>query len=500
MQENTNKAIVFNSLILYAKLIITTITGLITTRYALKALGVDDFGLFSVLGSIITFIAIFNTIMLSASNRFISVAIGCGSLEETNEQFNINLTIHVAIAVITLLIAIPAGDWYILNYVHYAGSIENAVNVFHYAVIGSVISFVGVPYNGLLMAKERFWVFSLTDVVTHVLKMIVAIMLVNHFENKLDVYAFSQAGLTAVATLVYFLYCKKNFSDIVRLKVPRNKSKYKEMFLFSSWVSFGAIATVGKSQGAAILVNAFFNTAMNTALGLANTVNALIMSFANNIDKPIAPQITKSYATGNMERCTELVIMSIKFTFLVMLLISAPFLVNSYWIYNLWLGQVPDYVESFVMLVIIDALVTSLNSGLSNLIFASGKIKIYQLSINTLRLAAILGAYFALKISGEPLFLLYSYIIISIIIFFAGQMVLKRTLDFDTSILWKQSYIPCLIVSALFVPCCFIPSSFYAIPVYIAVEIYLCVLIYFIALNEHERKVILGILKKISKK
>lgn len=500
MQENTNSAIAFNSLILYAKLIITTITGLVTTRYALRALGVDDFGLFSVLGSIITFIAIFNTIMLSASNRFISVAIGRGSLEETNEQFNINLTIHVAIAIVTLLIALPAGDWYILNHVHYAGSIDNAINVFHYAIIGSVISFVGVPYNGLLMAKERFWVFSLTDVVTHVLKMIIAIMLVNHFANKLDVYALSQAGLTAIATLVYFLYCKKNFKDIVRLKIPRNKGKYKEVFLFSSWVSFGAIATVGKSQGAAILVNAFFNTAMNTALGLANTVNALIMSFANNIDKPIAPQITKSYAAGNMDRCTELVIMSIKFTFLVMLLISAPFLVNSYWIYNLWLGQVPDYVESFVILVIIDALVTSLNSGLSNLIFASGKIKLYQLTINTLRLLAILGAYFALTIWGEPWYLLYSYIVFSVIIFFAGQIVLKRTLEFDTSILWKQSYIPCLIVSALFAPCCFIPTSFYPIPVYLAVEFYLCVLIYFIALNSHERVVIKGILKKISRR
>lgn len=154
MNENTNRAIAINSIILYFKLAIITVTGLLTTRFALQALGVNDFGLFSVIGSIISFITIFNTIMVATSNRFISVALGKGNNEVVNEQFNLCFLIHVVIAIFTLLIFIPLGDYYIKNYLNYTGDISTAVDVFRFSVIGSVISFIGVPYNGLLVAKK----------------------------------------------------------------------------------------------------------------------------------------------------------------------------------------------------------------------------------------------------------------------------------------------------------------------------------------------------------
>lgn len=500
MQENSNRALFINSIVLYCKLAINIVTGLLTTRYALAALGIVDYGLFAVLGSVISFVGIINTIMVAASNRFISVAIGRNNTDEINEQFNISFTIHSAIALLTLVFAIPLGDWYIYNYINFEGNIEDAINVFHYSIIGAIISFIGVPFHGLLMAKERFIVPSIADVLSHILKMIIAFLLINHFQNKLIIYAFSQSGLTVLTTLIYIIYCRINFATIIKYKFCKEKRKYKNVFEFSSWVAFGAFATIGKNQGAAMLVNIFFNTTMNTALGLANSINTLISQFSNSISQPIAPQITKNYASGNLIRCDELLVMSTKFTYLITLCISVPFFVSPKWIFSLWLGYLPPYLIEFAHLIIIDTLILSLNSGISNMIFASGKIRLYQLIVNVLRVSAVVSAYFALKWGEFPYLLFYAYIIFSILIFFAGQWILHKTLNYDNTILWRKSYIPSIIVSVLFFPICFLLRDFRPLLQIIIAEIYLVVLIVLFGLTKSEKeKFISVILKHLNK-
>ena len=487
MQENTNKIIAFNTLVLYVRVVFNAITTLFAVRFALKALGVVDYGLYSVLGSIVSFMAIFNTIMLATSNRFIAVAIGKGDLREVNEQFNINLLIHILIAFLTLAVALPIGDWYILRFVNYGGDINLALKVFQFSIIGSALSFVSVPYNGLLMAKEKFWVFCGTDIIVHLLKMLLAISLLYFFENKLLVYSIGMAICISLPVLVYYIYCKKVFPEIVKFSLSRNKAKYKEVFSFSGWVAYGAFAMVGQSQGAALLVNNFFNTVMNTALGVANQAYALVSTFASSITQPIAPQITKNYASGNLDRCYSLFVFSNKLAFLSMLFISSPFLVAPEWILEVWLGKVPSFAISFIILITIDALVQSLYSGISNLIFASGKIVLYQLVINTLRLTALFLGYVVLK-AGAPAYALYfAYIGISVLVFFVMQVILHKTIGFDNSLLWKKSYLPSFGVAVFFIPCCFLFSFVPPLLRIIIVAIYLVVLIYCISLSKEER-------------
>lgn len=504
MNENTNRAIAINSIILYFKLAIITVTGLLTTRFALQALGVNDFGLFSVIGSIISFITIFNTIMVATSNRFISVALGKGNNEVVNEQFNLCFLIHVVIAIFTLLIFIPLGDYYIKNYLNYTGDISTAVDVFRFSVIGSVISFIGVPYNGLLVAKEKFLVFSLTDTIAHIVKMAVAFTLIYFFQQKLLIYAITQGLLTAVPTLLYGLYCQSKYPDIVKFKLSFDQSKYRAVLSFSGWVAYGAVATVGKNQGAQIIVNTFFTTLLNTALGLANTVGMFLTSFANSISQPIAPQITKNYAAGDINRCNELLIMSTKYTYLLTLCISLPFLACADWILGLWLGNVPEYVVLFTVLILIDTLVTAFNSGISNIIFASGKIKLYQISINTIRLLSIFVAYFALKYGLPAQALLWTYILFSIVIFFVSQIVLSRTIGFDNRLLWKQSYVPSFQISALLTPVFLVPFSIHPSFVILISELYFIILVYGFGLSKKEKQYIDGkvnaIFNKISQK
>lgn len=499
VQENTNKAITINSIILYAKMGITTICGLLTTRFALQALGIVDFGLYSVLGGIISFIGIFNTIMLTTSNRYIAVAIGKGDEVEANRVFNVNLTIFLGIALTILTICYPIGHWYIYRYVNYDGDINNAMMVFMLSVAGSVISAVGTPYNGLLVAKEKFLVFSLVGILTQIVKLMVSIILVNHFTNKLLIYTITLALMTGLPTIIYWRYCVYRYSNIVRWSFVKDKALYKEILGFSGWVSYGAIACIAKAQGAALLVNAFFNTVMNTALGIANSIYSYVNLFAQNVTQPIAPQITKNYAAGNIDRTVELVVMSTKFSFLLTFLMGVPFFVDCEWILQVWLGEVPPYAVSFTMLLIIDSIVESFNSGISPIIFASGKIVLYQVLINTLRILSIMVAFFALRAGYGPQSLFIAYIVITAIIVITTQWVLRKTIDYDFSILFKRSYIPSIITIVLFLPILFVATSVHPIVRMLYSCGYLCVLYYFIGLSKKERSILLKFVKKFKK-
>lgn len=497
---NENKRIVKNSLILYARLLIVSVCSLFTTRYALKALGVDDFGLFSVVGSIIVFMAIINTIMVSTSTRFITVALGRGDIEDANKQFNVNLIIHIAIAVATLLLALPLGELYIHKFINYGGDINNAIMVYRISIISSVISFIGVPYNGLLMAKEKFIVFCSRDVFTAIAKLVTAILLVYYFDNKLLIYALTLGVATAYPTIAFIIYCRKHYPETVRVRLIKDKKRYKEVFTFSAWTAFGAVATIGRQQGAALIINMFFNTVMNTALGIANSVNHLITMFSQNISKPIAPQITKSYAAGDMKRCSTLMVATSKYGFLLMLFISAPFLVKPEWILGLWLGEFPEYTVTFLILITIDSLIMSMNMGIAEVINAHGNIKLFQISINTFRLLSIVVAYFVLRAGAQPYSLFIVYIVFNIIIFFVRQWVLNRTVKFNNMILIKGAYLPSLAVFALFAPWMFLDIPLSPIFTLAFMYTYLCITILFIGLKRSERRKIFSIIQKRIKK
>lgn len=447
MKENTNRSIALNSIILYIRLIINLVCSLFATRFSLAALGVSDYGLYAVLGGIISFMSILNTIMVATTNRYISVAIGKGDVIEIREQFNVNLFIHIFIALITLVTMIPLGEWYVYHYVNYDGNMDVASKILLISLVGSVISFISVPYNGLMMAKENFITFCSVDVIAHILKLLVAYLLIDNFENKLLIYAGSLAFLTALPTLIYYVYCNVKYREITQFTLVKDIDKYKDVLSFSVWVGYGAIASVAKTQGAAVIVNMFFNTIMNTALSVANTVNSLISLLSQNVSQPIAPQLMKAYAAGNSSRCDELLVLSTKFTYLISFLVAMPLLLETEWVIKIWLGEVPAYSVVFCRLLIIDTLVTALNSGISNVIFASGKIRAYQIIINTLRLLSLVAAYFALKYGLPPQSLLIVYIAFSVIIFFSTQLVLHKTLNYDNMILWKHSYFPSFIVT-----------------------------------------------------
>lgn len=496
IQENTDKAIAKNTAVLYAKLVITAVCGFLTTRFALQALGVIDFGLFSILGSIISFVAILNTIMVSTTNRYIAVALGKGDSQQANTQFNVCLLFHLIIAIISALVAYPLGFWYIHNALHYDGNISNALFVYNVTVTASIFSFFSVPYSGLLSAKENFWIYCLPSIIGAFIKLGVSILITYFFIHKLYIYASVTALYAIYPPLHYMYYCRRHYKDIVAFKFVRDKSLYKEISSFSGWVSYGAVAYIGKAQGAAILVNMFFNTVMNTALGVANSINSIVGEISRSTCQTIDPQITKNYVSGNRNRTDYLLVLSTKISFLIMFLISTPFLVDCEWVLSLWLGNVPDFAVVFTILLIIDNLVDSMNAGVKSLIFASGKIMLFQIVPSTLKLISIIVAYFVLRMGAPAYALIIVYIFFSVLVVVSNQLILKRTVSFDNSLLFKGSYIPSSLIVILSLPVFLLKLVPNHLLWLLIAMLYVTLLVLFIGLSKNERIHLLEFVKR----
>lgn len=496
MEKNANRTIVINSILLYARLGITTLCSVFSTRYALLALGVSDFGLMSVVASVITFMSVVNTTMVSASNRFIAVAIGKGDMAEINRTFNVCLIIHLAIALLTLALAYPLGHYYIYNILQYDGSLDLVIKVYDINIIGAIIAFIGVPYNGLLIAKERFFVFCLTDVICNLVKVAVTYMLISHFSDKLLVYTYLLAFVAGFPTLLFMAYCHKFFDVITKVRIIKDRKPYIDILTFSLWIGYGAVAIVGRTQAAAMLINAFFNTVMNAALGISNYVLQMIMLIAQNVTKPISPQITKAYASGDIDRCNTLVVLSAKLSFIVVFVVGAPLFCEMEYILGLWLDSVPPYSVMFSRLFVVNMLVDSLNSGISEYVMAGGKIRRYQIYVNTLYLLSIPAAYVVLYLGAEAWWLLVVYIIFSVFILMTRQYVMRLEYGFDTRVLWKRVYIPSMIAIIVFAPIIYIVRPINLLNSLVLEEIVALAIVFMVCLDGKERKYITSMYKR----
>lgn len=448
-----NKLIIKNSSYLYIRLIVTSVVSLFTTRIILKNIGIEDYGIYTIIGGIVLLIGFINTVMLSVSNRFIAFEVGSGSISSTNRIFNTCLIIHILIAIIALFIGLPFGEWYIHNYVNISSEkIIVAIWVFRFSLIGSIVSFIGVPYNGLLIAKENFLPYTIIEIINTFLKLIIACLILIVTKDKLIVFAGLMSILTMTPTFFYFIYCKFKYTNIVKFLFNSNIFEYRIILSFSVWVGYGALAFVGKIQGANLLLNYYFGTAINASLGIANSLNAIIITFAANLSNAISPQITKTFAANELKRTEDLVIANSKYNFFLLLFPALPLFLEVEYIMNIWLFEVPPRVSIFIRLMIIDSLIGGLNSGIINAVNASGKIKWYQIIVNTTSLLSLPLAFIFLNNGYAPESLFYSYIIISIVVLFVRQIVLNYIIKFNIKRLILKSYLPAVIVALTLVP------------------------------------------------
>lgn len=446
--ENT-KRIAKNTLMLYFRMLLSMLVSLFTVRVVLNTLGVIDYGIYNVVGGIVTMFSFLSGTMSTASQRFFAFELGRKNYKQLEKIFSLNLTIYMIIAIITFVLAETVGLWFLNTHMTIpVDRIESARWVYQFSILAFMMTMLTIPYNAAIIAHERMNVYAWVSIIEVLLKLLIVYLLLVFDVDKLKLFAVLTFLVTAFVTFIYRTYCKKKFSEC-NFSFYWDKSMFKEIVSYSGWNLFGALAAIFNKQGINIVLNLFFGPVINAAYGIANRVNSIVNSFVQNFITAARPQITKYYAANEKEDMLRLVFQSSKFSFLLLFILSMPVLLETNFIFSIWLGDIPEYVVLFTRLLIMAALIDSLSYPLMATAQATGKIKKYQSIIGGTMLLNLPVSWLCLKAGFSAQSVFYIIIISSVICLFLRLILLKNMVEFPVLKFITRVMLPLVLVSSI---------------------------------------------------
>lgn len=415
MTQSNNKRIVKNTLFLYIRMFLMMGISLYTSRIILATLGVTDYGIYNVVGGVVTMLGFLTGAMSSATQRFLLVKLGINDVEGLRTTFHSALLIHFIIAFIVLFLAETIGLWFLNVQMNIPVTRMEAANwAYQATVISFAFSLFIVPYNASVIAHERMGAFAYIGIFDAVAKLAIAYLLLVIDYDHLIVYSILLLLVGIISNLLYIIYARTHFAECT-MNFSLDKEYFKSIMNFAGWNLIGNLAYVVKSQGINILINIFCGPAINAARGIGFQVNQAVTSFVTNFQMALNPQITKSHAQGDMDYLNELIFRGTLYSFYLMLFLSMPILVNTHFILSIWLVEVPQYSVEFVQLAIILSLCDTLYRPLLTAHLATGKIKNLQIIVGVVNLLNLPVSYFLLKMGFNVLCTMWVAIAISLI-------------------------------------------------------------------------------------
>ena len=405
MTDNSrnNRVIAVNTIMLYMRMILVMLVSLYTSRIVLATLGVDDFGIYNVVGGIVAMMSFLSSALTAASQRFISYELGHGDKDNLKKVFSTSITVHTLLALICVLVFESIGIWFLNTHMNIASDRMTAANwVFQCSIAAFVVNVANVPYNALIIAHEKMGVFAYISILEATLKLFIAILLTIIDIDKLIVYGILQLCTSFLIRICYKTYCKHNFEESRCWKFNLEPALFKKLFSFTGWSVVGNVGFTLKEPLLNILLNMFCGTAVNAAKGISTQVNSLVNSFATNFSMAMNPQIVKRYASGDIQYSMELVYTGARLSFLMLTLISVPIIINIDYILQLWLKEVPNYTATFSIITIVSSLIFSLSSTSSTAIQATGNIKWFSIGVCVIPLIDLPIAYILLFMKFPP--------------------------------------------------------------------------------------------------
>lgn len=399
--SKNNKRIAKNTVLLYIRSLIVMVVALYTSRVILKALGVEDYGLYNVIGGVVGLFAFLRTSMTKSTQRFLNFEMARpeGRLKET---FSVSLTIHVLIAVIALILCETVGLWFLNRYIQIPEGREFAANiVYQSTVISLILTIISVPFNASIIAHERMGYFAVVSIVDAFLKLGICYLIMVGDSDRLVFYGWLMMGVNAVNFLLYVIYCRKNCPE-TSFRLLYDKALFKEMLGYTSWTVVGQAAIVGTNQGNNILINMFHSVTANAAMGVANQVNHAVVSLTSSFQTAFNPQITKSYAAKDYDYLKFLVFTTSKISFSLLTIVSIPIAFNVDGILKVWLDTVPEYSGIFVILILCNSILNALSAPLNFTVLSSGKIRNFQLVTSVVYLSDLLFVYLLFRMGMPP--------------------------------------------------------------------------------------------------
>lgn len=404
--SDNNKRIAKNTLFLYFRMLFLMGIALYTSRVVLNTLGVEDYGIYNVVGGVVAMFGFLNLSMSSATQRYITFALGKGDKQRLQTIFSTTLQIHTLIAGIIVLLGETIGLWFLYNKMQIpVDRMDAAFWVLQCSIISSVIMIVSVPYNADIVAHEKMSAFAYISILEAVLKLAVVYMLVIFSFDKLILYAILILAIQILIRFCYSIYCNRHFEE-TKYQHVWDKALFKEMTGFAGWSMFGNLSAVLFGQGLNILLNIFFGPVVNAARGVAVQVQNAIQQFVGNFQMALNPQIMKTYAKGEMSEMHKLMFRSSRFSFYLLFFLSLPVLFETNFILTVWLKTVPENTIVFLRIMICTSLIYAIANPLIIANQATGKVKVYQAVCGTILLMILPVSYVCLRL-GCPAYAVF---------------------------------------------------------------------------------------------
>lgn len=451
MSDNSanSKRIAKNTLMLYFRQILTMAVSLYTSRVVLQAIGVEDFGIYNVVGGLVGMFAILSNSLSSAISRFITYELGKGNKDQLKTIFSTSLNVQIMMSVIIVVILELIGVWFLNNKLDIPPDrLDAAGAVLHISMLTFLVNLISVPYNASIIAHEKMSAFAYVSLLEVFLKLGVVYLLNIAIFDKLVVYAWLLFGVALIIRMVYSIYCRKHFEEC-KYQFVLNKPLLKEMFSFAGWNFIGSSSIVLKNQGINIILNIFFGPVVNAARGIAMQVNTAINSFVQNFMTAVNPQITKSYASGDYEYMMKLVFKSSRLSFYLMLMLALPIIIEAPQILSIWLVTVPDYTIIFVRLILLDTLINTLSQSLVTAQLATGNIKMYQIVVGGINMLNLPLAYLVLVLGFPPESVIVTTIAISCTNLCARLYILRGIIKLPSRLFVKKVVLNVIAVSLI---------------------------------------------------
>lgn len=505
-----NKRIAKNTLLLYFRMLFLMAVSLYTSRVVLNALGIEDFGIYNVVGGVVAMFSVLSGSLSAAISRFITYELGKGNQENLNKIFSSAVTIQLGLAGIIILLAETIGIWFLNVKMNIPEERMEAANwVFQFSILTFAINLISVPYNASIIAHEKMSAFAYISILEAVGKLTIAYLIAISPIDKLIFYAILMCVVALVVRLAYGNYCKRHFSECT-YHFSWDKQLLKSMFSFAGWNFIGASSAVLRDQGGNVVINLFCGPAVNAARGIAFQVNNAVNQFVGNFMTALNPQITKSYAAGDRGYMMTLIFQGARLSFYMLLLLSLPILVNTHYILALWLKIVPEHAVLFVQLILIFALSESISQPLITAMLATGKIRNYQIIVGGLQMMNLPLSYILLRLGYFPEVVIVIAICISQCCLAARLILLRGMIGLSITKYLKNVYLNIIVVCIIavilpLISAYYIKESFINF-ILISLIAVICTLssIYFIGCNNQEREFIhqkLGTIKsKITRK
>ena len=503
---SNNKRIAKNTILLYFRMLFIMAVQLYTSRVVLNTLGVEDYGIYNVVGGIVAMFGFLNAAMTTSTQRYITYELGKGNFERLKQVFITSVNIHVLISILVILLAESIGLWFLYEkMVIPVERFEAAMWVFQLSILTTVIAIMSYPYNAAIVAHEKMSAFAYISVLEVSLKLaIVYVLRVGDFD-KLILYAWFIAFIQIAILMCYRLYSKKQFLE-TSYRWYFNKSLFTEMLGFAGWNLWGNVAAILFSQGLNMLLNVFFGPVVNAARAVAVQVQGAIQQFSANFQMALNPQITKTYATGQYDEMHKLIYRSSKFTFFLLLVLCLPVVIEAPVILELWLKIVPDYTDIFLRIMIATMVIDSTANPLMVSAAATGNVKIYQSVIGGILLSILPISYIVLKLGGTPWSVFLVHFFVCCIAYLSRLFIIRPLIKLQIRKFVYEVILRCIMVAlvAAIIPVIvhkYLDSSIVTSFLIISISIMTASLSsFYIGLDKHERTVILLKINTITNK